>query len=909
MNELYHIGTKFHSGRYPWGSGEDPHQSSGSFLSYVRELRKEGVSDVNIAAGLGYKTPEFRAKYTLAVNEARAADASKALRLKDKGYSNTQIGVIMGKNESSIRALLNPAVLERTKISMSTANMLKDSVEKNKYIDIGRGVESQLGVSRPKLNSSIELLKQEGYKVHYLTVQQAGTGKNTSMMVLSKEPDWKIVNENKHNIKMPLDIVTKDGGRTWFGLDPIKSVDSSRIAIKYKEDGGSDKDGVIELRRNTKDLDLGNSRYAQVRIGVDGTHFLKGMAVYSDEMPDGVDIIYNTNKKKGTDKYDVFKPMKRDETTGKIDPDNPFGALIKTGGQKGALNIVNEEGDWSDWSKTLSSQILSKQNKTLVKQQLDLAYKSKLEEYEEIMSLTNSAVKKKLLSSFADDCDSSSVHLKAAALPRQGWHAILPFPNMKETEVYAPNYRDGERVVLIRHPHGGLFEIPELVVNNRQKDVKSIIGRSKDAIGIHPKVAAILSGADFDGDTVLVIPNDSQRIKTKKPLKDLQDFDPKISYPGYEGMKVISASAKQKKMGDISNLITDMTIGGATDDELIRAVKHSMVVIDSEKHKLNYKQSYIDNGIPALKKKYQGKENAGAATLISRASSDKRVPFRKEGAKLINPETGKPRRVYIDPKTGKKLYEYTDETYTVATVRDPSTGKKIKVFLNSNTEKDYDVLSTKTFKKTIKSTKMAEVDDARELSSGTLIEEYYADYANKLKALGNKSRLEYLNSNSIKYEPSANKAYHTEVNSLKAQLNIALRNAPLERQAQLLANKIVKAKQESNPNLDDASLKKIKGQAITEARTRIGASKTRIDISDKEWAAIQAGAVSNNIVMQILDNTDLDKVKNLALPRQSSSLSGAKLAKAKSMLASGYTQAEIADHLGISTTVVNKALG
>ena len=98
-------------------------------------------------------------------------------------------------------------------------------------------------------------------------------------------------------------------------------------------------------------------------------------------------------------------------------------------------------------------------------------------------------------------------------------------------------------------------------------------------------------------------------------------------------------------MGKVSNLITDMTIMGAPNDEIARAVKHSMVVIDAEKHKLDYKASAINNGIPALYKKYQGNAGGSAATLISRATSDKKVPVRE----ARKPQDGGP----IDPKTGK----------------------------------------------------------------------------------------------------------------------------------------------------------------------------------------------------------------------------------------------------------------
>ena len=75
-------------------------------------------------------------------------------------------------------------------------------------------------------------------------------------------------------------------------------------------------------------------------------------------------------------------------------------------------------------------------------------------------------------------------------------------------------------------------------------------------------------------------------------------------------------------MGRISNLITDMTLKDATEDELARAVRYSNTVIDAEKHHLDYKKSYSDNNIAELKEKYQGrytktgKYSEGASTLI-----------------------------------------------------------------------------------------------------------------------------------------------------------------------------------------------------------------------------------------------------------------------------------------------------
>lgn len=867
MSELKHYGTPRRSGRYPWGSGEDPYQRGSDFLSIYNEYRRQGLSEVEIAKKMDINTSQLRARKTISNNAVRAGDVARAIRLKDKGYSNTEIGRLMNKNESSIRALLDPTLQARSNEVSNMANLLKDSIKENKYIDVGLGVERHLDISRTKLKTSIEMLKEEGYEIYYLKVDQAGTGKPTSLMALAAPGiKWEEVNANKANLNMPLNNIPKEvleKNKASLDLGPIKDISSNRVFIRYREDGGIDKDGLIELRRGVDDLSLGNSNYAQVRISVDGTHFLKGMSVYSDKMPEGYDIVYNTNKYKNTPKEEVFKKLKDD-------PDYPFGATITK--RSGALNIVNEEGAWGEWSKTLSSQILSKQNKTLAKQQLDLAFKIKQEEYDEIMSLTNPTVKQKLLKSFADDCDASAVHLKAAALPRQGWHAILPFPEMKENEIYAPNYRNGERVVLIRHPHGGTFEIPELTVNNKQSIVKKVLGMAKDAVGINPKVAEQLSGADFDGDTVLVIPTRGNKIKTSSPLKGLQNFDPKESYAAYEGMPKMKPVTKQKEMGIISNLITDMTIQGATPSELARAVRHSMVIIDAEKHNLNYRQSAKDNGIDALKAKYQSKDGkvGGASTLLSRAKSTLRIDPRKD-------------KYRIDPKTGKKIWVQEEE----------------ESYINKK---------GKLVKKTISTTQMYETENAFTLSSGTNIEAIYATYANKLKALGNQSRKDYINTKGLEYSPSARKTYSKEVSSLDAKLNLALKNAPLERKAQLIADAKVKASRAADPEMDRATLKKIKGQAISSARKQVGAKKVTVDISPIEWEAIQAGAISNNKLSKILDNTNNDLIKQLATPRSSSSLSSAKIARAKAMVTSGYTQAEIADAIGVPVSTLSKAI-
>ena len=882
---LIHYGTPRHSGRYPYGSGENPYQHESWFLQKVKDLEDQGLSQVEIARELDMTTSELRARKSIAKEEINTYNYYEGVKLRNKGYSWQAIADTLGlPNESSARTLLKKDLEHKKSQTSETVDILKKSVDEKGYIDIGLGVESQLGVSNNRLKTAVQKLEDEGYVTETIYIEQPGTGNMTTFKVLAapgtaKEDIWK----NRDKISLPVAYVENETGKTKYGLDPIQSVDSSRILVRYAEEGGLEKDGVIELRRNVKDLDLGKSRYAQVRIGVDGTHYLKGMAMYTDDIPDGYDIIFNTNKKKGTpmlgDKYNsVLKPMKDD-------PDNPFGAAIKPGGQKGALNIVNEEGDWGEWSKTLSSQFLSKQSVNLAKKQLKIVEDERRDELNDIRTVTNPVIKKKLLMAYADGCDKDAEDLKAAALPRQATHVILPIPNMKENEIYAPKYQNGEQVALVRYPHQGIFEIPVLTVNNHQKDAERLIFGASDAVGINAKVAERLSGADFDGDTVLVIPTRGQNIKTMSSLDGLKDFDAKREYPGGEKMGLPEVGKPKKdggdgfrkgfEMGSVSNLITDMTLAGASKEELTKAVKHSQVVIDAEKHQLDWKRSERENDIRALKLKYQGGERAGASTLISRASGDHRVDERKQW--YLSKDT-------IDEE-GNKIWKETGRTYI------DKNGK----------EQKYQTISTN----------MAETKDAFTLSSGTLMETVYAKHANSLKFMANEARKEAVLLKPEKKNTSATDIYANEIASVRNKLRVIQQNKPLERQASLKANIRFYAKQKENPNMDKEQKKKIKNQLLNEARMEVGSTskrKRQLDLTDKEWEAINAGAFSGHETAQIIDNMDLDEVKKRSTPRTDNSLSDAKKRRINSMYRNGYTQAEIADRLGISASTVDKCI-
>ena len=913
IDELLHYGMPRRSGRYPWGSGKDPYQHSGDFLSRVEELTKKGMSEKDIADSMGLTTSQLRIQKSLAKDERRTIEVDTAKGLREKGYSLNEIAKMMGyKNDSSVRSLLNEQSESRMKEAMNTAKFLKKQVDEKGMIDVGVGVERELGISKEKLKTALYILEMEGYNTFGGGVPQVNNpGKQTNIKVLCP-PDtpFKTITDKNGNEKKVSSAIydydkvhsiteytSHDSGKTFETFKYPSSMDSKRLAIRYAEDGGIQKDGLVEIRRGVADLDLGGSHYAQVRIMVDGTHYIKGMAVYSDDLPPGVDVMFNTNKTKDKSKLEVLKEIKKD-------PDNPFGSLIKAGGQsyytdkngERKLSLINkraEEGDWGDWADKLPAQFLSKQSKQLAQRQLKLAAADKKAEFDEIMGLTNPTVKKALLKSFSDDCDSAAVHLHAAALPRQKYQVILPVPTLRDNEIYAPNYNDGEKVALIRYPHGGIFEIPILTVNNKHKDSMKMIGpNAKDAVCINSNVAERLSGADFDGDTVQVIPTNSKvKINTKPPLKALEGFDPKMEYPERPGMKYMKTGKKdntQNEMGKISNLITDMTLLGASDDELARAVRHSMVVIDAAKHKLDYKKSEADNNIKALKKKYQGhidpetgRYSEGTGTIVSRAKGQQSV-LKRQGSPII------------DPETGKQSWKVADNvTYE-------------KKMINKRTGKEY----TKTITKTQKSTKMMETDDAYTLVSDSRnpIELVYADYANQMKALANQARKEMVTTPDIPYNPEAKARYQKEAASLQAKVNVALKNAPRERQAQTMANAILQAKIKDNPDMTKKEKKKAGQQALDKMRMKVGAKKEPVKITEKEWEAIQAGAISPSKLKTIINNADLDTLRQMAMPRSTKQLSQSKINHIATLKASGYTNAQIAQKLGVSTSTVSKYL-
>lgn len=991
------------SGRYPFGSGDRPHQHDWDLKARYEKLKAMGMSEKEIAYAMGYTKDEWdkekqewvkaghiaklRAEKEIAVANVNSDKYEEVMWYYNhidpktgQPYTRAEIARLMGINESSVRSIENTKMAAADNQLFRAANELKAASEEKGFIDISKGAELSLGVSPDRLNTVVEVLKREGYSVQNISIPQVGNpNRLTTMTVLCPPGMEGEAFKHRFEVKALEDISGIDDVATLKGWqDPVK-VDLNRVKILYDEDHGTDKDGMIEIRAKVDsqgnivpacdDLSLGNARYGQVRIAVDcgdaGTRYIKGMAVYNPDLPEGQDIRVNSNKSR----EDGVKKALKDYEEGSI---NPFGASVvqtyirdkegkilldpKTGKPKlSAIQFVGTptdddhdmhvEGSWSNWSKNLPAQFLSKQSLPLVQQQLKLKTLDTEAQYKDILSMTNVTVKKKMLIDFADECDAAAVDLKAAPLPGQGVHVLLQSNSLKDNEIFAPNYPNGTTVALVRFPHTGPFEIPVCTVNNHDKEsIKQIGKNAKDAVCVSSNTAAKLSGADFDGDTAIVIPMTRKNSQggfdklvgiKSSTLPGLEGFNPTAEYgeKRYSGVKYhkMTSQEKGREMGVVSNLITDMYAKGCENpDHLVRAVKYSMVVIDAEKHHLNYKQAAKDYDIDGLKDIYQKNADGshGASSLISRSKSPKEIPIRSERY-LIDPETGE--KNYLSPqKTTKNErarvkveapaeYRWIDDNgraHKSKYMKDEdgkdiyaTVGGKVKqdktgnYYYDKGTGKDAKDIWVNTGKQIPITQKVAWMDkakDARELLSDNpnAIEKTYADYANHMKSLGNKARKEVARlqkEEKVKIDPEARKRYSAEVESLNEKLVEAKKNAPRERQAQLLANSRINAAlaEDSDRYTTQEDRRKLRGSMLKQARIDCGAQKSRVKFTDDEWEAIQNHAIGETKLTELLNNADQAEYTSRSLPRNSR-ISDAKKAMAKAYYDAGYTYEQIA---------------
>lgn len=949
------------SGRYAWGAGENPYQHLGlpkfttDFLidqEKVKEKLGPNATRTEIAKAMGMSSGQYDAYRGYAQKELWFAKRAAAIELC-KTHSRSEVARIMGeKSESNIRAYLNDDIAYRQGRVRNTAEKLREMVaDGTTFVGIGSGVPALMGVPQTTFDASLKALQAEGYKTHVIELKQINNPANTTKhKVLTKNNvDTREVYANLDKIKYP-GVTSNDKGLNYLGQVKPKSISSDRVSILYGPKGGTKKDGLIELRRGVPDISMGEQKYAQVRIAVDDKYYLKGMAVYSDNLPKGVDVLFNTNKLDTGTKTDVMKKMEIDPKTGKIDWENPFKSTIKSGSdlkyasrfytdkngkkQQSAINIVNEQDEWQKWATndTLPTQFLAKQSPTLIKSQLKEVRDKQKARFEDIMQIPNNTIKSIMLNNFAESCDKQSVHLKAAGLPRQTASVILPGPNVKEGEVFAPNYRNGEKIALIRYPHGGKFEIPILTVNNNNSLAKKMIGAdSTTAIGIHHSAAEQLSGADFDGDTVTCIPLSSRvSIRTQNAVKSLIDFEPKVSYKGFDGMKKISKSEGYQEMGKITNLITDMTMIGAPSTDVVNAVKYSMVAIDAHKHNLNLRQAEKDFHISELKKKYRGSSIAGASTLLSRSTSPTYILDRVE--KRVSEMTPDEYSLW---KEGHQIYKNTNKMtkgkdgmysprinevdalslpgtkYTIAKVN-----KLTKEEYSRYLKGDKSVITNKN----TDNAKRANMISAYDLTSGGskknpgyLPEDIYASHSDALKEMARIARKNARNLPSDKVDIQAKKKYISEVESIKNKLKTKEINSIKEKQATIDATLSIRENIRTKDYPDKKEYTKMASRVLAASRNKYGKEKYKVSITDKELEAIEAHAITKTDIEKLIlsmDDASLEKFQTRISSRNTrTGLTPGQQALIRSKMKTGlYTQQEIADAFGVSISTIRNII-
>ena len=123
---LMHYGTKRHSGRYPWGSGEDPYQHEIDFRNRVIKLRKKGYSEIEIADKCGYATTsELRSALRKANNDIRSYRMHWGQALLNDGLTPAEASRRMGISDSTFRAMMNEQTMARAQKAQQVADNLK----------------------------------------------------------------------------------------------------------------------------------------------------------------------------------------------------------------------------------------------------------------------------------------------------------------------------------------------------------------------------------------------------------------------------------------------------------------------------------------------------------------------------------------------------------------------------------------------------------------------------------------------------------------------------------------------------------------------------------------------------------------------------------------------------------------
>ena len=232
---LMHYGVKRRSGRYPWGSGDNPFQHGGDFLSRVEELQSQGKSEKEIAEELKMSTTDLRMQVRVAKHERRMVLADRAKSLREEGKTLDEIAKIMGyNNDSSVRALLNENTATNKNKARQTAERLKQELAEKGALDVGTGAERELGVSSGVLQEALFILETEGYNRFGVGVPQVNNPKNRTITPIISVPDidQRQVYQDLSLVKSVGEYHSTDGGESWDKREYPASISSDRVKIR-----------------------------------------------------------------------------------------------------------------------------------------------------------------------------------------------------------------------------------------------------------------------------------------------------------------------------------------------------------------------------------------------------------------------------------------------------------------------------------------------------------------------------------------------------------------------------------------------------------------------------------------------------------------------------------------------------
>ena len=186
---IAHIGVKRRSGRYPWGSGERPYQRSEDFLARVEQLKAEGMTEKDLMEYFKITSTDLRRQIRVAKHERRDLEVARAKSLREDGLSLAEIAQKMGyANDSSIRSLLNESTAINKNRAYVTADILEKELQTKNMLDVGAGVEQELGVTKGVLDEALFIMNTRGYDIYPVGMSQVTNNKQqTIMTVLAKE--------------------------------------------------------------------------------------------------------------------------------------------------------------------------------------------------------------------------------------------------------------------------------------------------------------------------------------------------------------------------------------------------------------------------------------------------------------------------------------------------------------------------------------------------------------------------------------------------------------------------------------------------------------------------------------------------------------------------------------------------